>query len=181
MRLIILILFIVPFHAYCAQDDTCRPNKNGIFHRTIWSYVSKVLPNEADDGKYNVFMVKFYHLDSSKLDISFTLGNIVNLTEYPNVEANHYFMLGKEIFLVNMHDSSFIQLLDGVDFYKLGAYVKDGPYNEVDIQQRLYPSQRKAGYILRHHIKTEMHSIRGCSVEKRYEGDMEQLPAEFQY
>lgn len=170
---------MIPLTAFCAESDTCSPNNNGIFHRTLWSYISKVLPGEAEDGKYNVFVVKFYHLDTNRNDISFTLGNIINLSEYPNVDAKYYFTLGKEIFLVSMPDSSFIQLLDGFDFYRLDAYEYDGPFNDVTIKQRLYPSHQ--AYILRHNIYAEMHTIRGCIVTKRYDGDMEQLPAEFQY
>lgn len=143
----------------------------------MWSYISNTLPEAIFDGRYNVFVVKLYHVDGDKNDISFSISNIVNSVEFTDINANYYFNLGKEIVLVDVPDTTFINRLEGFDWKKLDNcsfnYDKNGTY----IIQRLLA--RSDGYIMRHYVNAVMYTIRKCSIERQFDGDIYCLPESY--
>lgn len=178
LRVTILLMLLVFGRAYGKGSDTCRGDANQVFHRAIWSYVATVLPKQYANGKFNVFVVRFYHVDKDKKDISFTLGNIISEYDYDNLRPDHYFYLGKEVFLVEMDDESILQQLDSFEIHKLNVQWP-APYGQLlSIMQRLRP--QRAGVINRHSIYGEMYTIRNkCHLQRRYAGDDSQIPDEY--
>lgn len=174
-KLVLLLLVLSVCRVYGGYVDTCRPNASGIFHKAFWDYAIKVLPDEYADGKYNVFVVKFYHLDSDQQDISFSISNIINKSEFDDIDANYYFDIGKELVMVYMPDTSFKHILKAIDFIPFEKYGKIADSAGIEIRGRLVNSD-EGEYISRHFIYAEICSIRGCKLTKSFVGEIYDLP-----
>jgi hypothetical protein len=109
--------------------------EENVIIKELSSFIDTVKPHSIGNGKYNVYVLHLFS-DSQSNKICFTIGYIMNSSNYKYIKPQYFFKLEEEFILVRYNQD----LLEQNFNFTLPTYQKIGGSYTVPIVQKLFPS-----------------------------------------
>lgn len=118
------------------NQDTCKFKEAEYFKSELKSFVDSVKPNSIGNGKYDVYVAHFYHLDPENKEFCFTLGYIFNEYDVQYISPDYVYYVDNEIILIRMDKHKDKKFFNCLNFKKIEES------DSVKIASKLYPMER---------------------------------------